>query len=411
MSRTRALRLLFAALAVGFFATPMALRAVGIKARAFENRRFAPAPSLSAGWKFFDETTRFLVDRMPLRYQAVHANTWIYLHIFHTAPRYGENGLSGVQNDLALPFTGRPHQDKAGLGTATTTAKGAPAPVQPPPTASQVVLGRDGWLFLQGVFDRACTPFTAYPTAALRWEELLRVIRASGRRAELIIAPDKSTIYPEYVSPSTPNLACSIRGTAALWGQIESPTAIQAGIIGLRQPLLTAKRSTPDPLYYRTDSHWDSVAALSFVQAALPPLSSTVRMLPGEVIDTGPVRFGGDLLSLLGESGSEIAPTRSIRRAPGAPVLDTPTALIGDSYSDTPVVFLREYIPQINVLNWNNNTAAQEAQAIAASPDVILETVEREFDYRASTAGYITPAFIALVRTTLAAHPLARPRP
>jgi alginate O-acetyltransferase complex protein AlgJ len=410
MSRTRVLRLLFAALAVGFFATPIALRAIGIKARAFENRSFASAPNLSAGWNIFSDTSRFLIDRMPLRYQAVHANTWIDLHVFHTTPKYGENGLSGVQNDLALPFTGNPDQDKAGLASATTTTKGAP-PVQPPPTASQVAPGRDGWLFLQGVFDRACAPFVPFPTATQHWEELLRVIRSSGRRVELIVAPDKSTIYPEYVSSSTSNLACSVPGTAALWRQIESPSATRAGIIGLRRPLLAAKHATSDPLYYRTDSHWNSVGALSLVQAALLPLSRTVRMLPGEVIDTGPVHFGGDLLSLLGESGSEIAPTRSIRRAPGAPVLGTPTALIGDSYSDTPVVFLHDYIRQITVLNWNNNSAEQIAQAIAASPDVILETVEREFDYRASPAGYITPKFIALVRMTLAAHPLSRPRP
>jgi alginate O-acetyltransferase complex protein AlgJ len=410
MSRTRALRLLFAALAVGFFATPMALRAVGIKARAFENRTFASAPSLSAGWNVFDDTSRFLIDRMPLRYQAVRANTWIDLHVFHTTPHYGENGLSGVQNDLALPFTGNPHQDKVGLSTTTPIAKGAP-PVQQTPTASQVAVGREGWLFLQGVFDRACAPFVPFSAAATRWEELLQVIRASGRRVELIVAPDKSTIYPEYVSPSTPNLACGVPGTAALWKQIESPSATRAGIVGLRRPLLAAKHSTPDLLYYRTDSHWNSVGALSLVRAALPPLGRTVRMLPSEVIDTGPIRFGGDLLSLLGESGSEIAPTRSIRRIPGAPVLGTPTAFIGDSYGDTPIVFLRDYIKQIDVLNWNDSSAEQIAQEIATSPDVILETVEREFDYRASAAGYITPKFIALVRTTLAAHRLARTRP
>jgi hypothetical protein len=402
MSRARGLHLLFAALAVGFFATPIALRAVGVKARAFENRRFAPAPRLSAGWGFFDETTRFLVDRLPLRYQAVHANTWIDLHVFHTAPQYGQNGISGVQNDLALPFTGSPHQNSAGAATSNP-AKVAPA--QAPPTASQVALGRNGWLFLQGVLDRACAPFVAFPTAAARWEELLRVIRASGRRAELLVTPDKSTIYPEQLSPSTPNFTCGNRGTAELWQQIESPTAIHAGIVGLRQPLLTSKRGTPDLLYYRTDSHWNTVGALSFVQAALPPLSRAVRLLPGEVVNTGRVHFGGDLLALLGESGSELAPTRSVRRLSGAPVVDSPTVLIGDSYSDTPMAFLPKYIPHITVLNWNNNSAAQIAQGIATSRDVILETVEREFDYRASAAGYITPAFIDRVRSIVTAHP------
>jgi hypothetical protein len=37
---------------------------------------------------------------------------------------------------------------------------------------------------------------------------------------------------------------------------------------------------------------------------------------------------------------------------------------------------------------------------------VILETVEREFDYRATDVAYISPGFIALVRKSLASHPL-----
>lgn len=178
MSLGRAMRLLSAFLAVGFFATPIALRAVGIRARAFENRRFAAAPNLDEGWGFFDETTRFLVDRMPLRYQAVHANTWIDLNVFDTTPHYGENGLSGVQNDLALPFTGRPDQNSAGLSSVNPATKAsagsAPAQPPPPPTATQVVLGRDGWLFLQGVFDRACAPFIPFPLQPCAGRNCLR---------------------------------------------------------------------------------------------------------------------------------------------------------------------------------------------------------------------------------------------
>ncbi len=75
MDRRALISLAFALLAIAFFAAPVALRAVGVHANAFENRRLAEAPKLSQGWEVFQQATRFLTDRMPLREQAVRANT------------------------------------------------------------------------------------------------------------------------------------------------------------------------------------------------------------------------------------------------------------------------------------------------------------------------------------------------
>jgi hypothetical protein len=400
------IRLSFAALAVVFFATPLVLTALGYKARAFENRKLASAPRLSEGWGFFDNATRYLIDHLPLRYQAVHANTWIDLNVFAFTPSYGLNGLGGVQSDQALPFTGQPDQDKAAVATSTTTGKGAKGPVQPPPTADQVAVGLDGWYYLQGVWDRACSPFIPFTQAVSRWESLIRVIRASGRRVELIVTPDKQTIYPEHVAPGTPNLACGQSGTAALWHLLEGPPAVRSGIVGLRQLLLAEKHTTSEPLYFRTDSHWNNLGSLTFPEATLPPLSKTVRVKPDEIVKGPNEKYTGDLLGLLGQSGSEIAPTASIRRAPGAPVIGGRSVVVGDSYAETALGDLTPYFASLNLLLWVNDTPATIVNGIASSRTVVLQTVEREFDYRASNMAYITPGFIALVRKTLAAHPL-----
>jgi alginate O-acetyltransferase complex protein AlgJ len=409
MTRRHWIRLAFAALAVVFFATPLVLTAFGYKARAFENRKLASAPRLSEGWGFFDDATRYLIDHLPLRYQAVHANTWIDLNVFAFTPRYGLNGLGGVQSDQALPFTGQPDQDKAAVATSTATGKGAKGPVQPPPTADQVAVGLHGWYYLQGVWDRACSPFIPFTQAVSRWETLIRVIRASGRRVELVVAPDKQKIYPEYVAPGTPNLACGKLGTAQLWRLLEAPAAVRAGIVGLRKLLLAEKRTSSQPLYFRTDSHWNNLGSLSFPEAALPPLSKTVRLRPDEIVAGPKVKYTGDLLGLLGQSGSEIAPTAGIHRAPGSPVVAGRSVVVGDSYADTALGDLTPYFASLNLLYWVNNTPQEIANGIASARNVVLETVEREFDYRASDNVYITPGFIAYVRKTLAAHPL-RPR-
>jgi alginate O-acetyltransferase complex protein AlgJ len=403
---SRTLRSIFAAVALAFFLTPIALRAVGVRAKDIENSVFAPAPRLSEGWGFFNETTRFLIDRMPLRAQAVRANTWISESWFNTTPRYGLNGLGGVSQDQALPFTGRPAQDQATLGSVPSpSSKASP---QPPPTAEQVVVGKDGWLFLQGVFDRACHPFVPFPAAVARWEELLRIIRNSGRQVEMLVPPDKSTVYPEYVAQSTPNLQCSALGERQLWNQIESSQAKQEGIIGLRHALLEAKRSASGFLYMRKDSHWNTYGALTLVENALTRLSPKIGVLPSEIGNPGPSRYTGDLTVLLGNPQSDTTPERSIRRAAEAPVIPGPAVLIGDSYTDVAVGLLRPYFADLQQLYWVNDTTKQLLQGIAAAHTVILETVEREFDYRASNLGYVTPAFLKLLRATLKSNPPAR---
>ena len=82
------------------------------------------------------------------------------------------------------------------------------------------------------------------------------------------------------------------------------------------------------------------------------------------------------------------------------------TVVVGDSYADDSIFQLQPYFASVTRLYWVNNTPAQIADGIASARNVVLETVEREFDYRATDGAYITPGFIALVRATLARHPV-----
>jgi hypothetical protein len=402
-------QLLCASVATLFFGAPLSLHLLGFRVQAFENRALVAVPALSAGWGVFDQTTRYLIDRMPLRYQAVRANTWIDLHIWDTTPRYGLNGLGGVPIDQALPFAGRAQQDSAQLPSGNRRSLAGTGVVHlPPATADQVAIGLNGWYFLQGVFDRDCTPFIPFREAVSRWEQLLATIRASGRKVVLVVPPDKSTIYPEYVAPNTPNLACSKPGNAEMWRLLEGPAAKRDGIVPIRKMLLAAKRvaGTAAPLYYRTDSHWNSLGSLSFPEATLPTVSADVRVRPSEIVNSGDIRYSGDLLGLLGKPGQEIAPTRRIVRGPSAPVVGDPTVIVGDSYAEAALGQISPYFAHLRLLLWYNNTIQQIVDSIVAAHTVILETVERDFDYKATNGAFITPAFNAQVRRALASHPL-----
>jgi alginate O-acetyltransferase complex protein AlgJ len=386
----RLVPLAFAAVAVVFFAAPIALRAVGVRARPFENTTIAPAPRLADGWDVFDETTRFLIDRMPLRQQAVRANTWISEHVFASTPQYGQNGLGGVASDQALPFSGHPEQDRG-------SAKTSPAAVAA--ASVEVIAGTHGWLYLQDVFDRACHEFVPVDTATARWLALIRLIRASGRRVVLVVAPDKSTVYPGFVKASTPNLACSRTGEAALWDAIGSTRARRAGVIGLRRALLADKARTPAQLYFRKDSHWTAVGALALVRRVVPALDPRVHVLGDEVRDSGPMTYTGDLTLLLGAPATDRAPTRAIRRARGAARIPGDALLVDDSFGQHAFPLLAPYFADLHQAAWS--VPATILQQLPAARTVVLEVVERQFDFGVSRIGFVTPAFVRSVRAAL----------
>jgi alginate O-acetyltransferase complex protein AlgJ len=382
MSAKTAIRLTFALLAIGFFAAPIAARMLGITAEAFENRRFADPPKLSQGWNAFQQTGRFLTDRMPLRAQAVRANTRIWTDVFGATPRYG-GGQPALADDGALPFAGAAEQP------------GQPAPPAAAPDPAQVIRGNDGWLYLQGEQDRACAPAVGVKAALDRWAELVAVVRASGRRAVAVVAPDKASIYPEHLPGDFPNADCAVAGKQALWGVLERSPA-SAGVVPLRRALLDRKRRGGEQLYLTKDSHWNEQGSLTLVRAALAAVGGGVRVAPAEILDSGTREYTGDLTTLLGESETDVAPVRVVARAADAPRVAGRTLMVRDSYGDAAAPQLAPYVTVFQDALWFGSTAPQLAREVALADTVIFETVEREFAFRAAPDGPVAALTAAL---------------
>lgn len=386
MSPRNAIHIAFALVAIGFFAAPIAARALGITAEAFENRRFAEPPKLSQGWDAFQQTTQFLTDRMPLRAQAVRANTQIWTDIFGATPRYGAR--PALADDGALPFAGAAEQT------------GATAPPAAAPDPAQVIRGDDGWLYLQGEQDRACAPAIGVQEALDRWAELVAVVRASGRRAVVVVAPDKGSIYPEHLPDDYPNADCAAAGKRALWGALERSPA-SAGVVPLREALLDRKRRGGEQLYLTKDSHWNEAGSLELVRASLAAVGRGVRIAPAEIVDGGTRDYTGDLTTLLGESETDVAPLRVVARAADAPRVPGRTLLVRDSYGDAAAPQLAPYLVEMPALLWFDSTAPQLAGEVALADTAIFETVEREFVLRAAPDGPVA-ALTAALRQGLA---------
>ena len=381
------LRLAFALAALFFFAIPVALRMAGVTARPFENRRLGEAPSLSQGFDAFPQATRFFVDRLPLREQAVRANTWISRSIFATTPKYGRSQTA--RSDGALPF-GAPKAEpgKSAAGRATK-----------PPPGQRPLEGRDGWIFLDGELLRACERFIRYDKAVDRWVSMVRTIRRSGRRVVLVVPPDKSTIYPEFVGAKNPAADCMTEKRAAAWRAMESTGSRY--VVPLRRPMLARKRTGSEILYKPKDTHWNGVGAEVFIRETLRALDAGVQVADGEFRPALEVDEG-DLTGLLGAPEKETTPSRKLVRVAGAPVVPGRTLFVNDSFGITAIKNLRPYFKTLDNYLWYGSNAREMVKRIAAADTVVLECTEREINFRASDQGFVTPAFLAALERGLA---------
>jgi alginate O-acetyltransferase complex protein AlgJ len=407
------MRKLFAAVAITFFVLPTALWAAGVRARPFENRRMASAPKVADGWKAFDGATRFFVDRLPLREQAVRANTWASVHVFDTTPDYSRNAAGGNPTNDALPF-GQPAQPEKPKAVQRTAEGGAPGVgVQP---AVGVLEGRDGWLFLEAELSAACTYFISWRQAVRRWERMVSIIRASGRRVVFALVPDKATIYPEFLPDTFKEKDCLAKGRKHVWDTIEATK--DPGVLGLRKAMLAGKgRTTKDSSYYPKGTHWGTKGAVQAVRTVLERLGGDVQLRDSEIVKSS-IKYSGDLADLRGapEQGTSpdwtisrpLAPTQNatekigakakleIRRrvAGGAPLIPGRTLFVYDSFGVAMQAALASYTRELASVLWYATPPSELMDAIAGSDTVILEKVERDTNYLASDQGVVTPAFL-----------------
>ena len=387
MERRTLIRMTFAIVAIAFFATPVTLRAVGVTATSFENRRFAEAPRLSQGWDAFQQTTRFLTDRLPLREQAVRANNRIWRTLFGTSPRYGVR----TGDDKALPFAGEPQEEKAGKGAA-----------KPGGQAAQVLEGRNGWLYLKGELERACTPLAPFDEALARWRELVAITRAAGKRAVLLVPPDKGSIHPEHL-PDGAQTNCALAAKRQFWKRLaQEPRG--SGVRQLERPLARLKARTRVALYTSSDSHWTSFGALELVRAALDSVGGPVGLGARDVEDLGARPAVADLSVLRGDGKRELRPRYTVRRARGAPRVPGDALFVYDSFGDVARPLLAGYFERFEAILWFNTPARRLIEAIARADTVVFETVEREFAFRGSDLGPLTRPFLRRLRARLASR-------
>lgn len=249
--------------------------------------------------------------------------------------------------------------------------------------------GRDGWLFVKDELARACTPLVPTQLALERWRELVSIVRAAGKRAVVVVPPDKGSIYGEHL-PGGDLTDCARGAERRFWATLARAPAAW-GVAQLEGPLARRKRRTMIPLYSKADSHWTTFGGLELVRSVLDRVGGRVRLEPQEVVSLGVGHAVGDLTVLLGESTREPLPEHTIRRAPGAPRVLGRALLFHDSFGER----------HLDDLPWSVAEGRQLADAIAGADVVIFEIVERDFALRGSDGGQVSRSFLRVLRKRL----------
>lgn len=166
----------------------------------------------------------------------------------------------------------------------------------------KVILGKDGWMFLGDSFEKTVTTkrkgiLDADRSTIKKIEEnskeWVRWFSAHGIETyRVLIGPDKSTIYPEKLPA---------------WAMISNEsitrdfvTKAPGVFVYPREDLISLRKRTDLPLYYQTDTHWNTLGAWVAFDALAMSLRSD---LPDLVIPSPPLadavrvsqRIGGDL--------------------------------------------------------------------------------------------------------------------
>ena len=260
-------------------------------------------------------------------------------------------------------------------------------------------MGTDGWLYLQAELELACARPIGLDEALRRWRDLVQIVRDSGRRAVLVIAPDKASVVPEHLPGTYPGEQCQAGPRREQ--QRAYATADERSVY-LRRRLLDLKRTSGKEVYYRKDTHWNPFGAAELVRAALPRVSDDVRVRADEVAVQDSVPYTGDLTTLLGQPVEDRAPAVTIQRSADAAVLPGRTLFVRDSFGLVAEPLLKPYAADLATAPWDGVSGDQMAAAIADADTVVFETAERLVDQRAADTGFVSPPFLDLLRTRLA---------
>jgi alginate O-acetyltransferase complex protein AlgJ len=137
-----------------------------------------------------------------------------------------------------------------------------------------VIIGEDGWLYYTAAKTmneyQGSNPYTPDEMKDVggSWDALAVQLKQKGIKLIVIIAPDKNTIYPEYL----PKQIEKVGSQSRLDQFVEYMDKYgKAHVIDIRPDLIEASKT--EQVYYKTDTHWNPRAEYITYQKIMSALS------------------------------------------------------------------------------------------------------------------------------------------
>lgn len=389
-----------------FFCVPLIAKLLGAGPGIDENRQLQAFPSLGQGWGFLTNMSAWANDNLPFRGAAIHAEDAISRSVFGEPPNF-----EGPKVEVG-PVS--PVEEQPGK---------AETPDQPSDGTHKVIEGRDGWLYYGVDISGKCTPSVPLTETLANLRLLRDGVEKSGRQFVLVIAPDKTTMVPDRLPDRYPGKSCAATASEEFWRTVPGPLKA----IDLREPLRRESARINQPVYFPQDTHWTfhggMVMTRALAERMKPGISEQWRVTPG------PQWQGeADLPKIIGKTGTNR--TNELRMAPDGehdrtnrvdrdfhttlefdsfPVsgmVNTPTAMVADSFSQFATSFLAAAFSNISITHARTleRDPSGVARTLAQANTIVIEVVER--DLARGTSPVTKRQAIDAILEALAARPI-----
>jgi alginate O-acetyltransferase complex protein AlgJ len=360
-----------------FFATPLVALGIGIRPAEIENRRLAEFPGLTQGWNFLSGMSNWANDHVVFRAEALAAVDGVSRNVFGEPPKF----------DNPKPSVG------VGVSPPVVERRANPRPEDVP----DAIEGKAGWLYYGDDVQSKCNQLRSLDSTMTQLRRLREGVEASGRTFILVVAPDKTTIVPEYLPDSYIGKDCSTQVTEEFWRRLRTET----GAIDLRADLHAAGRKLGMPVYPVLDGHWSDEGGLVLTRV----LAETIRpgVSKGWTIEPSqPWQVPGDIPPLLGHKGTvngmyyslkpdgqrdrtreqsaNFMTPRLLNTTSGPGTIGEQVGYLGDSFSIRALRYLSATFSQLTVMHYGDSSkdsGRAAGEMLANNRYVVFEIVER----------------------------------
>jgi len=262
-----------------------------------------------------------------------------------------------------------------------------------------VIIGRDGWLFLYGENEIQCYQGTNILEQAQMQEyvnklnELQALCDARGKELYIYIAPNKSSVYSKYMP--TVDIVNSYRRIQQLY-QYVNTNCNTTFLYPLENELVAAGRYQ---VYYKYDSHWNHLGALFGVNALYDAMGIeyvdpsvwitgtgdaekyelyTYMGIPDSMVTHDDLEFTLDYKPEITVNG--LNTDAMINRTTSDGMIDKSLCLIGDSFRVNMMPYLAKDFTNCTFVH--RDYMSETKSDIVNADVIVIEAVER-YDYEA----------------------------